>query len=113
MDKLTEYQSLVKKILNEVASMREDAPRALKTQRIFDDEHGQYLLYKNDWRGERRIYGCFIHLEISPNAKIWLQHDGTDQLIAQQLLDLGVPKEDIVLGFRAPIVRKDTGFAVA
>ncbi|KAF3885538.1 hypothetical protein DA73_0400008760 [Tolypothrix bouteillei VB521301] len=39
-----------------------------------------------------------MHLEIK-DSKIWIQHDGTEVGIATLLLEQGVPKEDIVLGF--------------
>jgi hypothetical protein len=32
--------------------------------------------------------------------------------IANELVNLGVPKEDIVLAFHEPLVREYTGFAV-
>jgi hypothetical protein len=47
------------------------------------------------------------------DGKVWLQHDGTDLVIAEKLLAAGVEKMDIVLGFHAPFEGADTGFAVA
>jgi hypothetical protein len=46
------------------------------------------------------------------NGKIWIQHNGTEDPIASQLVAKGVPKEDIVLGFHSPNRRQYTGFAV-
>ena len=43
--------------------------------------------------------------------KIWIQKDFTEEGIANQLVELGVPKSDIVLAFRSPYVRQFTGFA--
>ncbi|MHC5778538.1 element excision factor XisI family protein, partial [Nostoc sp.] len=43
--------------------------------------------------------------------KIWIQRDFTEEGIANQLVELGVPTTDIVLGFRSPYVRQFTGFA--
>ncbi|BAY29391.1 fdxN element excision controlling factor protein [Nostoc carneum NIES-2107] len=37
----------------------------------------------------------------------------TEEGVASDLLAAGVPKEDIVLGFRHPKIRQHTGFAVA
>jgi hypothetical protein len=47
------------------------------------------------------------------NGKFWIQRDGTEYGIARELVDAGVPKEQIVLAFRAPEIRKHTGYAVA
>lgn len=44
--------------------------------------------------------------------KIWIQRDGTEIGIANQLLDAGVAKQDIVLGFQAPYKRQFTEFAI-
>ena len=113
MDKLTRYKHLVKSLVMEIAQLPEGSSPHFRIQTITDDKHGQYMLYNNTWDEERRYYGCFLHLEVGDNAKIWIHHDGTDLIIAEKLLEKGVPQQDIVLGFRAPIVRPDTGFAVA
>ncbi len=39
--------------------------------------------------------------------------DGTEYGLANELLDAGVPKDRIVLGFKRPQTREHTGFAVA
>ncbi|MGC1305871.1 MAG: element excision factor XisI family protein [Phormidesmis sp.] len=51
-----------------------------------------------------------MHLDIK-DGKIWIQHDGTEAGIATQLLELGVPANDIVLAFHSPNMRKFTEFA--
>ncbi|MFM6201853.1 MAG: element excision factor XisI family protein, partial [Dolichospermum sp.] len=45
--------------------------------------------------------------------KIWIQYDDTEEGIANDLIAAGVPKEDIVLGFRHPRIRPFTNFAVS
>ena len=35
------------------------------------------------WRGERRVYGCVIHIDIKED-KIWIQRDGTEVGIANE-----------------------------
>ena len=113
MDKLKHYKNIVKNIVTEIGQLPEGTTHNLKVQTIIDDTHGQYLLYNNTWDDEHRHYGCFLHLEVGDNGKIWIHHDGTDLIVGEKLLESGVPKQDIVLGFRAPFVRPDTGFAVA
>ena len=51
-----------------------------------------------------------IHISIK-DGKIWIERDFTEEGIPHQLVELGVPKSDIVLGFRSPYVRQFTGFA--
>ncbi|NJO42492.1 MAG: XisI protein [Cyanobacteria bacterium CRU_2_1] len=63
------------------------------------------------WQNNRRVYGCILHLDIK-DGKIWLQHNGTERQVADELVALGVPKQDIVLGFQSPSKRKFTEFAI-
>ena len=51
-----------------------------------------------------------MHMDIK-DGKIWIQHDGTEIGVANELVELGVPKEDIVLAYHAPYQRVYTGFA--
>lgn len=61
------------------------------------------------WSNKR--YGCVLHLDIK-DGKIWIQHDGTEGGIALELVERGVPKQDIVLGFHSPLKHQFTEFAV-
>ena len=113
MDKLSKYKKIVREIATETGKLGERPGDEVKTQYVFDDERGHYLLYFNGWRGEERTYGSYLHLEVTADSKVWVHYDGTDLKVAQQLVDQGIPKSDIVLGFQAPVKRPDTGFAVA
>lgn len=64
------------------------------------------------WQRVKRIHGCLIHIDII-DGKVWIQRDGTEYGIANELVDAGIPKEHIVLGFHEPNVRQHTGFGVA
>jgi len=110
MDKIEKYKRVVKDIVEEVYTMS-PSDDEVETIKIIDDERGHYLLYSDGWRNARRLYTCFLHLEVRQDAKVWLRHDGTDLVIAEWLLDKGIPKEDIVLAFHAPSRRHYTGFA--
>ncbi|HEY3997870.1 MAG TPA: element excision factor XisI family protein [Candidatus Xenobia bacterium] len=52
-----------------------------------------------------------LHVDIR-GGKFWIQHDGTEGGIANDLVEAGVPKDHIVLAFRPPEYRQHTGFAV-
>lgn len=57
------------------------------------------------------MYAPIIYID-SKGDKVWLQHNMTDQKIAEALVELGIPKDRIVLGFQPPYARQYTGFAV-
>ncbi len=53
-----------------------------------------------------------MHLDIKDD-KIWIQQNMTDVNLAQELLEMGIDKEDIVLGLQLPYKRPYTGYGVA
>ena len=66
------------------------------------------------WRNQQRVYWPVLHVDIMDN-KIWIQQDGTEVGIANELVELGVPQqdiEDVLLGFDPPNLRHLTEFAV-
>jgi XisI protein len=83
-----------------------------EVQAIFDVERDHYQLLHLGWRGNKREFGCILHLDIK-DGKIWIQQDGTEVGIANQLVEMGVPKRDIVLVFHEPSVRQYTEFGEA
>jgi XisI protein len=44
--------------------------------------------------------------------KIWIQQNTTEFDLASDLVEMGVPKEDIAIGFHTPKMRQLTGLAV-
>jgi hypothetical protein len=111
MDKLEQYQNYIEDLLKEYSQFK-PYYGDVEVQLVFDREHKHYQLMTFGWNGNKRIHGMILHLNIK-NGKIWIQHDGTERGIAGDLLELGVPKEDIVLAFQAPARRKYTDFAVS
>ncbi|MFB2736860.1 XisI protein [Umezakia ovalisporum] len=77
---------------------------------LLQDSTPLQLMYVG-WKNRKRQHGCVLHLDIKDH-KIWIQHDGTEIGMADELVKLGVPKSDIVLAFHEPLVRQYTGFAV-
>ena len=106
-----DYSALVQKVIEGHA--QEHSEEDLETTEIvFDRDRDRYLLLYVGWREEDRMHGCPIHIDIK-DGKIWIQRDFTEEGLANQLVELGVPKTDIVLGFRASYVRQFTEFAIA
>ncbi len=110
MDNVDHYCQLVQGLLTEYGQVNFNIPE-LETELIFDTERDHYQVVHVGWSNKRRVYGCVLHVDIK-NGKIWIQHDGTEGGIADELVDRGVPKHDIVLGFHSPFKRQFTDFAV-
>jgi hypothetical protein len=111
MANLEAYRTSIEKLITEYSHYK--LPYGdVQCHKIFDRENDHYQLLNMGWHGYKRIFGCVLHLDII-DGKIWIQHDGTDIGIADELVALGVSKQDIVLAFHAPSMRKYTEFAVA
>jgi hypothetical protein len=61
------------------------------------------------WHGEHQVYGCVLHFD-SKNGKIWIQQNSPEINVAEKLMNGGVSRDDIVLGFQSPYKRQFTGF---
>ncbi|MDX2240816.1 MAG: XisI protein [Leptolyngbyaceae cyanobacterium bins.302] len=109
-----QYRQYIRQLLSERAQRvsRQGNAQEYEVQVIFDAEHDHYQLLYVGWRGNKRNFGCILHLDIK-DGKIWIQHDGTEEGIANRLVELGVPKQDIILAFHDPYVRQFTGFGMS
>jgi len=110
MDRLVNYRQAIKQLLIEHA----EHPSTCDTvhpQLIFDEERDHYQLNYVGWRGYKRVFGPIMHFDIQ-NDKIWIQYNGTEDAVAQRLVDMGVPPEHIVLGFHSAFKRQYTSYAV-
>ena len=111
MDQLETYRDIVESVLTEYSRIPY-AHGDIQSEVVFDRNRDRYLLMNVGWRDDRRIHGCLVHIDIIGD-KLWVQRDGTEQGIANELVQTGISKDHIVLGFRAPEVRQYTNFAVA
>jgi hypothetical protein len=110
MDKLTQYRQIVRQILMTYARIQPSYGE-IERQTIFDLEQDHYQVLNTGWEDDRRVYGCLIHLDIQ-DGKIWIQYDGTERGVANDLIEANVPKQDIVLAYQSTYLRQLTEFAV-
>ncbi|MDX2247272.1 MAG: XisI protein [Bacteroidia bacterium] len=104
MDQVTTYKKIVRELVEYVYSLCPHSDE-VEVQKITDDANGHYLLYSVGWQGMDWVYGSFVHLDVRENGRVWLQHDGTDLNIADELARRGIPKNNIVVGFQPPHLR--------
>lgn len=109
MATINEYRGYIQQLLTEHAKLVWD--NRIQAEIIFDTERDRYQLVYVGWRDSKRVYGVVLHVDII-DGKIWVQQDGTEVGIANKLVELGVSKEDIVLGIDPPKMRQYTDFAV-
>ena len=111
MDRVETYRQIVRSVLKpytQITYANVDATN----HAVFDPETDNYIVVSVGWGKKKRVHGCLVHIAII-EGKVWIQRDGTEDGIANELVEAGMSKEDIVLGFHEPIVRPHTGFGVA
>jgi hypothetical protein len=111
MDKVEKYREYVQRLITRYVSDDEDKGD-VEVQLMMDTVRDHYQWMNVGWEGFKRVYNCFIHLDIK-DGKIWIQQNWTEDDLAADLVEMGVPKEDIVLGLHAPYKRPYTDYGVA
>jgi XisI protein len=111
MDKVEQYRELVKALITRYAS-EDSSSQDVDIELVLDIEHDHYQWMNVGWEGLHRIYRCIVHLDIK-DGKVWLQQNLTDRNPAEELVEMGVAREDIVLGLHPPYKRPYTDYGVA
>jgi XisI protein len=111
MDKVSIYRQYLQELLTERVRLRNPSD-PVTSETIFEPVNDRYQLVNVGWKDNNtRIYRCVLHADII-NGKIWIQHDGTEEALADRLVDRGVPKQDIVIAYHAPNLRQYTEWAI-
>lgn len=111
MANLVQYRETIQKLLQDYAAFSR-GEEDIETELICDTTRDHYQLVHVGWQNDRRVYGCILHLDIK-EGKVWLQHNGTENDIAAELVEMGIPKNDIVIGFHSPFKRQFTEYAIS
>jgi hypothetical protein len=109
---LNEWRQIIKKLFAELAAIPFPEVVNLKAKTVFDESSDIYMVLVEGWQDVKRMHGCLVHVEIN-DGKVWIQQDGTEDGVANELLLAGIPKDRIVLAFKSPQARAHSGFAVA
>jgi len=111
MDTLNKYREIVRQVIDDHIAFAGENSR-FQFVPILDEVNDRYVLMMQGRQGHKWVHTCILHLEII-DGKVWIQHDGTDYGIANELVRAGIPKEKVVLGFKSPEIRELTEFAAA
>src|ERR1700724_114910 len=103
MDGLNHYRKTIRALIQEFAQFQ-PARGDVQIEVIFDEAHDHYELMYAGWNGPYRIHGSAVHVDIR-DGKLWLQHDATEEATAENLVSAGIPRDRIVLAFKAPEIR--------
>jgi hypothetical protein len=67
-------------------------------------QRDHYALMQIGWDRGKRIRGNLIYVTLN-QGKVSIEYDGMERGITQELINLGIPREDIILAFQSPEIR--------
>jgi XisI protein len=110
MVSVSEYPAVIKRVIEAYAALK-PSYGAIDVETIFDEARGRYELVQVGWMDQKRVHGSLVHVDLKGD-KVWIQHDGTEHGITDDLLEQGIPRDRIVLGFQHATQRRHGAFAV-
>ena len=111
MDNANHYRHMIRELIQRYAQYQ-PACGEVQIEVVFDETNDHYEHMYAGWNGPYRIHGSVLRLDIR-QEKVWIQYDETEDGIAEELGQAGIPRDRIVLAFKPPDIRSHTDFAVA
>ena len=111
MDKKAKYRRILTDYLDGLARDWTSNPSE-EVKAVCDREGHHFLVVYYGWSAQGHMHSVPLHLEIRGD-KVWIQENLTDIEVDDDLVALGIPKSDIVLGVLPPEYRAYSEFAVA
>lgn len=110
MESLENYSKIIQNIIAYYAAIPYSVGEFARIP-VFDIENNHYLLVVHGRENKKNIHYTLIHVDII-EGKFWIRYDGTEDGVATDLLEVGIPKDRIVLAFYSENKRQYTEFAV-
>ncbi len=111
MDQIARYRDIVKQVIQNYAKIKVSVGE-IEVETIFDEANDHYEMMYVGWQKHRRVHGSVLHIDIR-GGKVWIQHDGTEEGVAEELVEAGIPRDHIILAFHPEDVRQYTDYAIA
>jgi XisI protein len=106
MDKITRYQEIISNFLTEyVKDAQISTSPNVHPRLLLDTTHNSFQLTQIGWNKDEYVLFIEFHFDII-DGKIWLQCNNTEWEVDTILIEKGVAKEDIVIGFLPPYYRE-------
>ena len=111
MDKIKKYQDILVEYLEDYAkTVKPKNLPDVDAYVIADRKNNHFQFLRIGWQGQYHVFSAILHFDIK-NGKVWVQQNNTERDVVDVFMEKGIPKEDIVMGFHPPNVRKYTEFA--
>ena len=100
MDTGTAYREIVKDVIRKYARLR-PSHGDIRLDTIFDEQQDHYALMHSGWDRGVRVRGNLIYV-ILRGDKVYIEYDGIERGIRDELISRGIPEDKIVLAFLTP-----------
>ncbi len=97
MDTILTYRNIIKQLILRYAQLKPSHGN-IRLDPVFDEANDRYALMQVGWDKQRRIRGNLIYVTIQ-NDRIFIEYDGTETGITDELVAAGIPIDNIVLAF--------------
>ncbi|MGK7873062.1 MAG: XisI protein [Xenococcaceae cyanobacterium] len=97
MDPAAHDREIVKQVIRHYAQFR-PSHGDIRLDTVFDEIQDRYALMQVGWNRGRRVRGNLIYVTLR-EGKVWIEYDGMESGITQDLIAKGIPEERIILAY--------------
>ncbi|MBK9335491.1 MAG: XisI protein [Lewinellaceae bacterium] len=97
------YENAILAFLNDYAKIKPSEWTQVQNQVIVDRENGHYQLVRVGWHNGQHIHYAVFHFDLIGD-KVYIQENRTDLPIVDELVELGITREDILLAFQEELI---------
>ncbi len=97
MDTILTYRNIIKQLILRYAKLKPSHGN-IRLDPVFDEANDRYALMQVGWDRQRRVRGNLIYLTLQ-NERVFIEYDGTETGITEELIAAGIPRDNIVLAF--------------
>jgi hypothetical protein len=97
MDSTAKQRDIVKQTILDLAQFRPSHGN-IRLDPVFDEANDRYALMQVGWDRGRRIKGNLVYITLR-DGKVYIEYDGIESGVANELIARGIPEDQIVLAF--------------
>lgn len=101
------YREIVKQVILGYAKLK-PSHGDIRLEPVFDETRDRYALMQVGWDRGRRVRGNLIYVTLQ-DGKIYIEYDGMERSITEDLTSQGIPQNQIVLAFLSDFQKVPVG----
>lgn len=97
MDNTERCRKIIQDVILKYAGLR-PSHGDIRLDPIFDETNDRYVLMQTGWDRGHRVRGNLIYISLRA-GKVYIEYDGIEQSITDDLIRSGIPEDRIVLSY--------------